>query len=83
MSLDGFDNDCDNVTKLAKKYEKLFPSNSGMSGLSDIKQMIKNKIVSDNNNKFTVTVDEVTTCISALKTHKADGKRGTDSKHFI
>ena len=83
VSFDGFDNDCDIVTNLAKKYEKRFSSNSGRSGLSDIKQMIENKIVSDNNSKFTVAVDEVTTCISALKTHKADGKRGTDSNHFI
>ena len=37
----------------------------------------------DNNNKFTVMVDEVTTCIAALKTHKADGKCVTDSNHFI
>ena len=28
-------------------------------------------------------VDEVTKCIAALKTHKADGKRGTDSNHCI
>ena len=83
MSLGGLDNDCDIVTNLAKKYEKLFASKSGRPRLSDTKQMIENEMVSENNNKFTVTVDEVTTRISALKIHKADGKRGTDSNYFI
>ena len=83
MSLDGFDNDCDRVINLAKKYEKLFSSNYGKPGLSDITQMINNNIVSENNNKFTVTVDKVKKCIAALQIHNANGKRGTDSNHFI
>ena len=42
----------------SKSMRYSFP---GRPGLSDIKQMIENEIASENNNKFTVTVDEVPT----------------------